>query len=96
MVVGDGKRGELIEIELALAVKLDELWAHRAELEALLHHRPRHAEAPGDVLGAHAMLAVQLGEGLVLVSRMHRALHRVLGEADFLGDAALKHSAGDA
>ena len=66
----------------ALAVKGHQLGAARAKLEALPHHRRRDAEPRRDVLGAHAVLIVQLGERLVLIGGMHVGADGVLGEAD--------------
>ncbi|MGY3149563.1 hypothetical protein ACVWYQ_006562 [Bradyrhizobium sp. USDA 3397] len=47
------------------------------------------------ISAAHAMLVMQLGEGLVFVGGVHR-LMLVLGKADLLGDPAIQHMAGNA
>jgi hypothetical protein len=62
---------------------------------ALPDHRCRHAEPRRDVLGAHAVLGVQLGECLVLVGGVHRALQGILGKADFCGNAFRQDMARD-
>ena len=84
VILGEGEGHQLVEVQAAVAVHLQQLGADSAEPQALAHHMRRHAEAGGDLLRSPPAIFRKLAERLELVGRMHRLAGDVLVKADLV------------
>ncbi|MNL06303.1 hypothetical protein D3C87_1269360 [compost metagenome] len=84
VVVRDGERLQLLKVQTAFAIDLQQPWADRAELEALPHHVLAHAEAGRNVRSTPSAIVRKLVERLELIGGVHVRPRHVLVKADFL------------
>ena len=82
VVVADGEGHDVFEIDIALAVGLENERADIGEFQSPCDNGFGNAEPCGDV-GCGQALIGEIAESLELVGRVHRLAHDVFGEADF-------------
>ena len=71
MILGEGKRHQLLQRQAAIAIDLHQLGRDRAQPQALPHHMRRDAEPGGDFVCAKAAFFRELLERLELIAGMH-------------------------
>src|SRR6267378_7008846 len=85
VVVGDGKRFELVEPDFLGSLSFDEARGDIGEFQALPNEQRRNTKARGHIIDAQTGLNYQIVEGDELVSRVHGHPNDILGEAGFRG-----------
>ena len=95
LVVLDGKRHDVFQVEFVIAIGLDNRRGYLGELEPLAHGGDGYAQVGGDVFNAH-VLAVHLADYFELVGRVHAQALRVFDQADLLSVGGIgEKAAGD-
>ncbi len=80
--IGDRKRHDGLQVQVTLAVFIEQLRCHPTQLEALFHHGPSHPEPGRHILNRDALL-YQPGKGHKLIRRVHGLPLDILRQGDF-------------
>jgi hypothetical protein len=84
MILGEGKRHQMLKGQAAIAIDLHQLGRDRRQPQALPHHLRRHAEPGRDFFHAKTAFVHELLERFELVGGMHVFPSDIFIEADFV------------
>jgi hypothetical protein len=94
VIIADGERLQLIQVDFTTAISLDKSRSHIAEFQPLPDESRTYAKTSRNFFHRLAPFD-EFTERNELIGGMHRQAERVLGEAHFNGLSGVNHLAGN-